>query len=148
MIIARLRAYEKGEYGLEAAVDEVKNTKRTLKLRENRIEELTQTCNNLQFQTSRFHSILVNIIPILEVSKYSPEKLYLLIQSCTLIISGEILEENAAMREKLGISPRQRDTSSGKPPALTKQQAAEKKQQETRALMQVFFNSFNKLSFK
>ena len=52
------------------------------------------------------------------------------------------------MREKLGISPRQRDTSSGKPPALTKQQAAEKKQQETRALMQVFFNSFNKLSFK
>ena len=78
----------------------------------------------------------------------SPEKLYLLIQSCTLIISGEILEENAAMREKLGISPRQRDISSGKPPALTKQQAAEKKQQETRALMQVFFNSFNKLSSK
>ena len=69
MIIARLRAYEKGEYGLEAAVDEVKNIKRTLKLRENRIEELTQTCNNLQFQTSRFHSILENIIPILEVSK-------------------------------------------------------------------------------
>ena len=52
MIIARLRAYEKGEYGLEAAVDEVKNIKRTLKLRENRLEELTQTCNNLQFQTS------------------------------------------------------------------------------------------------
>ena len=41
------------------------------------------------------------------------------------------------MREKLGISPRQRDSSSGKPPPLTKQQAAEKKQQETRALMQV-----------
>ena len=145
MIIARLRAYEKGEYGLEAAVDEVKNIKRTLKLRENRIEELTQRCNNLQFQTSRFHSFLINIIPI---RNNSPEKLYFLIKKCILIISGEILEENAAMREKLGISPRQRDTSSGKPPALTKQQAAEKKQQETRALMQVFFNSFNKLSFK
>ena len=67
MIIARLRAYEKGEYGLEAAVDEVKNIKRTLKLRENRIEELTQTCNNLQFQTSRFHSILTNISPIQDI---------------------------------------------------------------------------------
>ena len=43
------------------------------------------------------------------------------------------------MREKLGISPRQRDALSGKPPALSKQQAAEKKQQETRALMQVYF---------
>ena len=67
MIKARLRAYEKGEYGLEAAVDEVKNIKRTLKLRENRIEELTQTCNNLQFQTSRFQSILMNTVPILDI---------------------------------------------------------------------------------
>ena len=50
---ARLRAYEKGEYGLEAAVDEVKTIKRTLKHRENRIEELTQSCNTLQFQTGR-----------------------------------------------------------------------------------------------
>ena len=56
-IKARLRAYEKGEYGLEAAVDEVKTIKRTLKFRENRIEELTQTCNNLQFQTGKSHAI-------------------------------------------------------------------------------------------
>ena len=56
-IQARLRAYEKGEYGLEAAVDEVKTIKRTLKFRENRIEELTQTCNSLQFQTGRLHTI-------------------------------------------------------------------------------------------
>ena len=54
-----------------------------------------------------------------------------------LIKKGELLEENTAMREKLGILPRQRDASSGKPPVLSKQQAAEKKQQETRALMQV-----------
>ena len=51
------------------------------------------------------------------------------------------------MREKLGISPRQRDASAGKPPPLTKQQVAEKKQQETRALMQVFHYKL-KLIFK
>ena len=48
------------------------------------------------------------------------------------------------MREKLGISPRQRDASSGKPPVLSKQQAAEKKQQETRALMQVLHHRVTK----
>ena len=32
--IARLRAYEKGEYGLEAALDDVKTTKKSLKQRE------------------------------------------------------------------------------------------------------------------
>ena len=53
-------------------------------------------------------------------------------------MKGELLEDNTSMREKLGISPRQRDASAGKPPPLTKQQVAEKKQQETRALMQVF----------
>ena len=107
--IARLRAYEKGEYGLEAALDDVKMTKKSLKQRESRVEELTQTCNSLQFQ------------------------------------AGELLEENSLMREKLGISPRQRDGSTGRPLPLSKQQAAEKKQQETRALMQVMQREIERL---
>ena len=53
MILARLRAYEKGEYGLEAAVDEIKTIKKSLKQRECRIEELTQTCNKLQLETGQ-----------------------------------------------------------------------------------------------
>jgi len=48
------------------------------------------------------------------------------------------LEENSAMREKLGISPRQRDYSTGKALPISKHQATEKRQQEARALMQVF----------
>ena len=54
-------------------------------------------------------------------------------------MKGELLEENSGMREKLGISPRLRDSSTGKPLQLSKQQASEKRQQETRALMQVYF---------
>ena len=58
--------------------------------------------------------------------------------SIVYINKGELLEENSAMREKLGISPRQRDNSTGKTLPISKQQAAEKRQQESRALMQVF----------
>ena len=58
-------------------------------------------------------------------------------------MKGELLEENSGMREKLGISPRLRDSSTGKPLQLSKQQASEKRQQETRALMQVFYFTLN-----
>ena len=56
VMLARLRAYEKGEYGLEAAVDEIKTIKKSLKQRECRIEELTQTCNKLQFETGQLRN--------------------------------------------------------------------------------------------
>ena len=47
-VIARLRAYEKGHYGLEEAVDEANTAKKHLKLKDRQIEELTQEANNLQ----------------------------------------------------------------------------------------------------
>ena len=49
------------------------------------------------------------------------------------------MEENSAMREKLGISPRNKDSSTGRALPISKQQATEKRQQETRALMQVYY---------
>ena len=53
-MISRLRAYERGHYGLEEAVDEVNNSKRHLKIKDKQIEELTQEANNLQVSTICF----------------------------------------------------------------------------------------------
>ncbi len=47
-MISRLRAYERGHYGLEEAVDEVNSAKRHLKMKDRQIEELTHDANNLQ----------------------------------------------------------------------------------------------------
>jgi hypothetical protein len=47
-VIARLRAYERGHYGLEEAVDEVSTVKKHLKIKDRQIEELTQEANSLQ----------------------------------------------------------------------------------------------------
>jgi hypothetical protein len=47
-VISRLRAYERGHYGLEEAVDEVNSAKRHLKMKDRQIEELTHDANNLQ----------------------------------------------------------------------------------------------------
>ena len=59
---------------------------------------------------------------------------------------GELFEENAAMREKLGISPRH--SNSAKPPQLSKKQETETRQQETRALMQVLCGSYIRNIYK
>ncbi len=47
-VIARLRAYERGHYGLEEAVDEANTAKKHNKIKDRQIEELTQEANNLQ----------------------------------------------------------------------------------------------------
>ena len=75
--IGMLRAYERGEYGLEAAVTDLKTAQRQIKTREAKIEELTGMCNTLQLQSS------------------------------------EVLEENATLRDRLGMPPNSAgDTSS------------------------------------
>ena len=48
--IAQLRAYEKGEYGLEEAVGEVRKLKRIGKTKDDKIQELTQAANQYQQQ--------------------------------------------------------------------------------------------------
>ncbi len=48
--IAQLRAYEKGEYGLEKAVEEVRQARRSEKLKDQKIEELTNAANQYQYQ--------------------------------------------------------------------------------------------------
>ena len=50
--IEDLRRYEHGEYGLEQALDEVRSNKRQIKIRDVKIEELTQCSNQLQYQCS------------------------------------------------------------------------------------------------
>ena len=52
-MIARLRAYERGHFGLEEAVDEANTAKRHLKIKDRQIEELTQEANNLQVRGFR-----------------------------------------------------------------------------------------------
>ena len=52
-VISRLRAYERGHYGLEEAVDEANTSKRHLKIKDRQIEELTQEANNLQVTERR-----------------------------------------------------------------------------------------------
>ena len=44
-----MRAYERGEYGLEQAVDEVKHLKSIEKIKSQKIEELTSTSNHYQY---------------------------------------------------------------------------------------------------
>ena len=44
-----MRAYERGEYGLEQAVDEVKHLKSIEKIKSQKIEELTNTANHYQY---------------------------------------------------------------------------------------------------
>ena len=48
--IAQLRAYEKGEYGLEEAVGEVRKLNRIGKTKDDKIQELTQAANQYQQQ--------------------------------------------------------------------------------------------------
>ncbi len=48
--VAQLRAYEKGEYGLEQAVEEVRKLKRSDKLQQQKIQDLTDSANQYQFQ--------------------------------------------------------------------------------------------------
>ena len=62
------------------------------------------------------------------------------------MFSGELLEENSTMREKLGISPRQRDSSTGRALPMSKHQSNEKRQQEARALMQVHSYTVDQLN--
>ena len=42
--------YISGEYGLEQAVEEVRNLKRTDKVKEQKIQELTESANLFQYQ--------------------------------------------------------------------------------------------------
>ena len=49
-MIAQLRAYEKGEYGLEDAVEEVRKLKCLNKAKETKVQELTQAANQYQQQ--------------------------------------------------------------------------------------------------
>lgn len=63
-MIARLRAYERGHFGLEEAVDEANTAKRHLKIKDRQIEELTQEANNLQvrgFRIATYNILLVSI---------------------------------------------------------------------------------------
>ena len=63
-MIARLRAYERGHFGLEEAVDEANTAKRHLKIKDRQIEELTQEANNLQvrgFRIATYKILLVSI---------------------------------------------------------------------------------------
>ena len=53
-MISRLRAYERGHYGLEEAVDEANTSKRQLKIKDKQIQELTQEANNLQVDEVSF----------------------------------------------------------------------------------------------
>lgn len=53
-VIARLRAYERGHYGLEEAVDEANTAKKHNKIKDRQIEELTQDANNLQVKKDRW----------------------------------------------------------------------------------------------
>ena len=57
-VIARLRAYERGHYGLEEAVDEANTAKKHNKIKDRQIEELTQEANNLQVKKLFSHIIL------------------------------------------------------------------------------------------
>ena len=57
-MIARLRAYERGHFGLEEAVDEANTAKRHLKIKDRQIEELTQEANNLQVKYSEPPSLI------------------------------------------------------------------------------------------
>jgi hypothetical protein len=56
-VIARLRAYERGHYGLEEAVDEVNTVKKHLKIKDRQIEELTQEANSLQVNIMTFQCL-------------------------------------------------------------------------------------------
>ena len=59
-VIAQLRAYEKGEYGLEEAVEEVRKLKRLDKTKESKIQELTQAANQYQQQAGELLEELNN----------------------------------------------------------------------------------------
>ena len=59
-VIAQLRAYEKGEYGLEEAVEEVRKLKRLDKTKETKIQELTQAANHHQQQAGELLEELNN----------------------------------------------------------------------------------------
>ncbi|XP_033101363.1 centrosomal protein of 290 kDa-like isoform X2 [Anneissia japonica] len=48
--LARMREYESGEYGLAEAVQEIKECKRQISVRDRNIEELTQHTNKLEMQ--------------------------------------------------------------------------------------------------
>ncbi|TRY62027.1 hypothetical protein TCAL_01502 [Tigriopus californicus] len=54
-IVAKMRAYERGEYGLEQALDEIKAFKRQLKLRDKQIRELTHMTNELQHKSGQIN---------------------------------------------------------------------------------------------
>ena len=107
--IAKIRAYEKGEYGLENAVEEVKQTKRQLKHREIKLEELTQTCNNLQYQ------------------------------------NGELAEENAALKDKLGLEVPSSTIVKGRRQSDVRINGSCSKRQQERALMQVMQREIERL---
>ena len=49
-VISQIRAYEKGEYGLEKAVEEVRTLKKAEKIKEQKIQELTESANLFQYQ--------------------------------------------------------------------------------------------------
>ena len=49
-MISQIRAYEKGEYGLEKAVEEVRTLKKAEKIKEQKIQELTESANLFQYQ--------------------------------------------------------------------------------------------------
>lgn len=47
--LAGMRAYERGEYGLEAAVNDLKAAKKQLKQSDKRVDDLITTCNKLEY---------------------------------------------------------------------------------------------------
>ncbi|CAB4061296.1 unnamed protein product [Lepeophtheirus salmonis] len=51
--IARLHSYEKGEFGLEQSIEEIKRLKKKLKNDEEQIRRLTSSCNHLQYSKSQ-----------------------------------------------------------------------------------------------
>jgi len=55
-VVSRLRAYERGHYGLEEAVEDANNSRKQNKLKDKQIEQLMHEANNLQV----FHSLFCN----------------------------------------------------------------------------------------
>ena len=49
-VTSRLRQYERGQFGLEEAVAQLEAAKRTVKVRERELEEVTQEANKYEYR--------------------------------------------------------------------------------------------------